>query len=236
MTDIKENVRILVALQEKDCALDAMRSKVNEIPAAVEEAKGSLAEARAGFDAKKSALTQLQMKRKEKEIELDGKENQIKKHSMELNSVKSNDAYKALLAEIDVCKNDKSALESEILELMERIENEAVQIKEEEKKLKQKEAEVQATISRIEAERKEFADKVAALEKERNEFAETVPKDILSRYEYIREGRGGVAIVPIEGHDCGGCHTVLRAQVINDVCKAHDMIFCDNCSRILYKK
>jgi len=236
MADIKENVKLLAALQEKDCALDVLRLKIREIPALVDREKESLAEARTAFETRKSALTQLQMKRKEKEIELDTRETQIKKHSMELNAVKSNDAYKALIAEIATCKNDKSTLENEILDLMDGIEKEAAQIKEEEKKLKQKDAEVQVTVARAEAERKDIEINVTAMEKERNDFSVSVPKDLLSRYEYIRESSGGIGIVPIEGGDCGGCHTVLRPQIINDVCKSHDMIVCDSCSRILFKK
>jgi len=236
MADIREKLQQLVKLQEKDCALDALRKKTKDFPAQIESEKGSMVRLRAEFEEKKGKLTQYQMKRKEKEIELDSKEGQIKKHNMELNSIKSNDAYKALLAEIAKAKNDKSALENEILELMDLVEKESAQIKEEEKKLKTKDVEIQANIGRIQNELKQVEEQIAVLEKERNEFSVTIPKDILSRYDYIRESRGGVAIVPVEGSDCGGCHIVLRPQIINDVCKGQDFITCDSCSRILYKK
>lgn len=236
MTDIKDKLQLLVALQEKDCALDVLRNKTKDFPSQIEGQKTSLAQARTDFEATKGKLTQFQMQRKAKELELSSKEEQIKKHNLELNSIKSNDAYKALLGEIADAKTAKSALESEILELMDAVEKESVKIKEDEKKLKQNETDIQANIGRIENELKQVEDQIVAMEKERNDFAATLPKDILNRYDYIRESRGGVAIVPIEGVDCGGCHMVLRPQIINDVCKHQDLISCDSCSRILYKK
>ena len=74
------------------------------------------------------------------------------------------------------------------------------------------------------------------LVKERNEFAGNIDKELLRHYEYIRESKGGQAVAGVEDDICGGCHIALRPQVINDVCKEQELIICDSCSRILYKK
>ncbi len=57
----------------------------------------------------------MQKLKKEKEMELAAREEKIKNNNLELNSVKSNDAYKALLTEIDNAKIEKTAFEDEIL-------------------------------------------------------------------------------------------------------------------------
>jgi predicted nucleic acid-binding Zn-ribbon protein len=236
MIETKEKIKLLVALQEKDNALDKSRTQAQAFPEEIERLKQQLEQTRNETGGKKGILTQLQLKRKEKEIELEAKENEIKKHNTELNTIKSNDAYRALLNEIAQCKQQKSSLENEVLEIMEAIENESVQVKEDEKKLKQLEAETQSVIGRIENEHANAKNVVAALENERNEFAKSIPEDILRHYEHIRESRGGVAIVPIEGETCGGCHFAIRPQMINDVIKDQEIVLCDSCSRILYKK
>jgi hypothetical protein len=48
-----------------------------------------------------------QLNRKNSELEIDAKDQAVRKHSGELNSVKSNDAYKALVLEIEAAKKEK---------------------------------------------------------------------------------------------------------------------------------
>jgi len=113
MENIKEKLAVLIELQQKDSNLDKYRKQMETLPRQVEEKNNLLAGCRAELDEGKKSATQFQLLRKEKEIELATKENDIRKHSMELNSVKSNDAYRALMSEIEKAKQDKSKLEEE---------------------------------------------------------------------------------------------------------------------------
>lgn len=234
--DTKEKLALLIALQDKDTLLDQKRLKALDIPKAIDEEKAAFEKIRTEIEDTKKSLTKLQLAKKEKELELESKEAAIRKHSAELNAVKSNDAYKALLSEIDGAKKGKSALENEILDIMEGIEKEALVIKENEKLLKAKEGESASRIAALQEELKKIEAEIAHLEAERKVFGETIPRELISRYEDIRESRGGCAIVPIDGENCGGCQMVLRPQVINDVCKNSDIVVCDSCSRILFRK
>ena len=64
------------------------------------------------------------------------------------------------------------------------------------------------------------------MDNERAGFAKEIPELLLNKYEHIRDGKQGLAIVPIEGDSCGGCYITLRPQIINDVFKDHDMVYC----------
>jgi len=234
--EIKEKIGFLIKLQEKDVILDGLRAKAAEIPAKIEEEKSRILNFKTETEEKKKGLIRLQLSKKEKELELETKEGQIRKHSSELNTIKSNDTYKSLLTEIDNCKRDKNALENGILDVMEDMEKESLVIKENEKLLKGKESECAAAIALMEAELKKVQDEAAVLEAERAEYVKSLPNELLSRYDYIRESRQGSAVVPVEGENCGGCQMVLRPQIINEVCKNQEIITCDSCSRILFKK
>lgn len=48
-----------------------------------------------------------QLNRKNSKMEIDAKDQAVRKHSGELNNVKSNDAYKALVSEIEAAKKEK---------------------------------------------------------------------------------------------------------------------------------
>jgi len=233
--DTKEKISLLVALQEKDTLLDEIRARAEAIPKAIDEEKAFIENIKTETEEKKKNLQKLQLSKKAKELDLEAKEGQIRKHSAELNSIKSNDAYKALILEIDNCKKDKNTLENEILDVMEGIEKESALIKENEKQLKAKESESAAKIAGLQEQLKKIESEAAGYEEARKQFCATIPAELLSRYEYIRE-RQGSAIVPIDGGNCGGCQIILRPHIINDVCKNQELIACDSCSRILYKK
>lgn len=236
MAHIKETLSILVALQEKDSVLDALRQKAAEYPEAIRQRKQAFDDLRREAEEQKKGLTQLQMEKKNKEIELATRETDIRKHNLELNSIKSNDAYKALLREIDAGKKASSDIETEILDLMERVEQAVKASQAIDQEVKQKEKEMQADVSRFEEEHKKMLARVAAAEQERAADAAKVPEALMKQYDHIREVRDGVAVAAVEGETCGGCNMLLRPALINEVYKALDFVSCDSCSRILYRK
>jgi predicted nucleic acid-binding Zn-ribbon protein len=236
MPEIKQQIELLVILQDKDIVLDKLKKQLSDNPLTIAELNQTLAQYKSETEESKNKLLDMLKLKKEKEIELQTREEEIKKHNMELNSIKSNEAYKALLIEIEGAKANKSVLEDEILDLMEKIDQESVAVKQRENDLKTKESEIQAKISKIEEDLKRIQAEIEKLQAEREEFAKQIPHDLLAKYNYIREGRDGIAVVRLEGEICGGCSTVLRPQTINDVYKSKDFVICDNCSRIIYKK
>ncbi len=236
MSEIKQQIELLVILQDKDIVLDKLKKQLFDNPLAIAEHKQTLDQYRAEAEQSKNKLLDMLKLRKEKEIDLLTKEEEIKKHNMELNSIKSNEAYKALLIEIEGAKANKSVLEDEIIDLMEKIDQESVSVKQSENDLKAKESEIQAKISKIEEDSIRIQSEIEKLQAEREEFAKKIPDELLGKYNYIREGRDGLAVVGLDGDTCEGCSTVLRPQTINDIYKGKDFVICDNCSRIIYKK
>lgn len=233
---MNKELQLLIALQEKDNVLNKLKENAAAIPKKIEEIAAAINNNKSEIDNLKNNTKKLLMARKEKEIELETAENEIKKHNMELNSVKSNEAYKALVSEIDKCKSTKQILEEEILQNMEETDLESKKSKEEEAKFKGQEASILAKAEELKKELEKANLEIEAHENERNIFIKDIPEAYLSKYEHIKEGSQGIAIVPIEEDICGGCFITLRPQIINQVCKAHDIIYCDSCSRILYKK
>ncbi|MCB4792583.1 MAG: C4-type zinc ribbon domain-containing protein [Elusimicrobia bacterium] len=233
---MKKELQSLVSLQEKDIVLDRLRHRAEVIPKEIEAQNLTLTKLKLQVEELKDKYKKLQMAKKEKEIELETKENEIKKHNIELNSIKKNDAYKAMLGEIDKAKELKKKLEEEILTLMEESENEVKIIRTEEAALKAEEAKIQSVSEELNKELEKLKIEIIESEKERAEYVKDMPETLLQRYEHIRDGRQGLAIVSIEGDSCGGCYITLRPQIVNEVCKEQDLIFCDSCSRILYKK
>src|SRR5262249_25176046 len=110
----KDNFAQLVRLQEQDKVLDALKTALDKVPADVAAIQKIIEAEKAKIQEVKAKSNQLQLAKKEKESEVQAKEAAVRKHGEELNKVKTNDAYKALLSEIEKAKKDASDLETRI--------------------------------------------------------------------------------------------------------------------------
>ena len=119
---------------------------------------------------------------------------------------------------------------------MDEVDKQSKELKSREGETKQEDIKLHEQINSLKTELEKINKELSEKDASRNEFAKSVPEALLSKYTYIREGRQGLAVVPIDGENCGGCSITLRPQIINDVIKAQELIICDSCSRILYKK
>jgi predicted nucleic acid-binding Zn-ribbon protein len=233
-TDMKEQIQKLVKLQELDSEIFDLRSKKETFPARLKEMDDSLESKKTGAKTAEDELKKLQVAKSEKETEMQAKEDQIRKHEGDLFQIKNNKEYTALKQEIESIKADVSLLEDAIITLLDQIE--AAQSRcEEEKKLF--EAEKQSTDKEkesIKSEEKVLDQRLSELSAKRAEFLKEVDANILPRYQRILENRGKVAITKIDGEFCGECNMTLRPQIINEAQLRKNLVFCENCGRMLY--
>ncbi len=119
---------------------------------------------------------------------------------------------------------------------MDGIEKEMSNLKANEETLKKSESEINNSVSLIEQDIKKIQAEIDVLKKEREEFAKKINLNILSQYERIRENRNGQGLALVDGDSCTGCNMVLRPQLIMQATKCTEIVYCDNCSRILFNK
>jgi uncharacterized protein len=72
-----------------------------------------------------------------------------------------------------------------------------------------------------------------ALSAERQRLVDALPRDMLTVYQRIFQGRGGQAVVPVEHQACGGCGAPLPLQLVNEIRKMELLFTCETCGRIL---
>ena len=230
-----ENVLdILRKLQVIDGALYQLRRELREQPLLLEQANHAVAEAQAPAKTIEASIKDLHVQQKQKDLDLTTKETNAKKLQSQLFQVKTNKEYSAIQHEIEQSKADSSLLEEEILKLMERIERLSREHKarlavaaEEQGKLKLEEARVAEQSAAIQAH-------ISDLEQQRAGVAPNVERDTLTLYERVLAIREGVAMVPLIGDSCSGCHMAQRPQVIHEVHLKAKLVMCESCSRILY--
>jgi predicted nucleic acid-binding Zn-ribbon protein len=61
-----------------------------------------------------------------------------------------------------------------------------------------------------------------------------VDPGLLAKYENIKRRRAGVAIAPVVGMTCKGCHRNIPPQLAITLQRANSIETCPNCHRIIY--
>lgn len=231
----KEHLHALIALQGQDAGLDKIKAEMDRIPAEVAALNAGLEKEKLRLNESKAKTVALEKKKKERELELAGKEEAAKKHGGELNSVKTNEAFKALQKEIECAKLEAGDIETAILELMDQVDASRKEEKAAAAELKGVEEKVKAQVASLEAELAEFKGRFDAAKAARDQAAAPVPAEALKIYDHIR-GRGKKdAVVPIDSNNCSACRVILAPQVIVEATKAKALVTCESCQRIIYK-
>jgi predicted nucleic acid-binding Zn-ribbon protein len=172
--------------------------------------------------------------RKEKELELASKEEQLKKQQIQLYQLKTNKEYSAMLKEIEGIKADISLQEDKILELMDKIEKKQNELTQAKQNFAKEEQEFNTQKNKIELRIKEIEERLATLEIQRKEVSKDIKPEILTQYERILKNRDGLAIVKVNNHACAGCNMTLPPQMINLIKMYERIICCEICQRMLY--
>lgn len=234
---LKDEIYKLIQLQDVDTQVYNLKSKKEaEIPNALETLKNEFENRKKDFEVFSEKLKQLQVKKKEKELDLAAKEENVKKAQGQLFQLKSNKEYQAKLTEIASIKADVSILEEDVLRAMDEIEAADKKAKEEkgalaneEKKYKEIEAKLTNELTEIDA-------KIKGLEEKKSNLAKDIDKNILAKYEKLIKTRYGCAMaaVNIDTENCGACNMRVTSQKVNEIKMYDQLVLCESCVRILY--
>jgi predicted nucleic acid-binding Zn-ribbon protein len=230
----KTEMETLVELQSVDGQIYALKAYREEKPKVITVIRNSLLEKEKAIKGLEDGLKVIQVKRKEKEVDLASKEAAIKKYNLQLMSVKTNKEYTSLQNEIEGLKADNSVLEEEILNFMEEIDLLRMRISKENESLIQEKNKVELEEKKLNLELQTIDEELKVLCSRRDSLLPAIEHTVLSMYEKILVNKNGVAVVSLVGEACQGCFMRVPPQVINEIMMEDKLIICDNCSRILY--
>ena len=232
-------VRSVIELQAKDTAIDELAGRIAAIPEEVLALNAAFEEKRSAMSSARETLTRLKVDKKSKELSVSEKEEEIRKHQRDLNSIKNNDAYRALQAEIARAKKEQDEIETEILGLLDEIDAASVEDKRLQQESEKLEKENALRIKELEDAKKDAEAALAAAKAQRSDFASGISAEVLEKYEFIRAQRKGLAVARVIEDktgkiSCGGCNMALTSQKTIDIKTPDALVFCDNCQRMIY--
>jgi predicted nucleic acid-binding Zn-ribbon protein len=97
-----------------------------------------------------------------------------------------------------------------------------------------KRTEVDRELAQLAEESRQVELRVSGLVDRRKQIVSAIPNRLLDVYERVARLRRGQALSEVRDGVCTACKMRLRPKVYSDVRKGDELIYCDNCSRILF--
>jgi predicted nucleic acid-binding Zn-ribbon protein len=226
----------LVELQAVDLRLIEIQDRISKIPKHLAEVEGRVTLARRQIAQEKEALTNSLKERKTYEMDVEQWKDRAKKYRNQSGEVKTNEAYKALLHEIENAEGEMAKSEDRLLERMVAGEEFDRRLKAAEISAKQVEAAADLDRRAIQAEYNAAQKELAAAEALRAQVVAAIPEDLVDHYQRIAKRHNGIGLAEIHGEGCGQCGVHIRPHVIQQLQRSETDTFlhCETCTRILY--
>jgi uncharacterized protein len=227
-------LQYLINLQKFDLRIFQIQDQLRKAPEFLKSAEVPLQDVLTRLQALKNTGESLVKQRRSGERELTTQEDQLQKIRNRLSELKTNKEYQAHLFEIELARKKKDSIEENVLEMMERVEQNEQAVKELEEQAHVAKNVFDVEKARLETQYANLANELADLDRQQKTLAEMVEKPLLVRYNRLKTMRKGYAVAQLHGGACGGCQLQLPPQLVAEVKRGDELLDCSYCHRILY--
>jgi uncharacterized protein len=238
---VTDPVHALLALQEVDSALDRVAHRRRTLPerraladaeAAVEAVTGELA-----ATGRRADELATEIRRREDEVAANEARAAALEATLDSGSGGSPRDLTAMADEVSGIRRRVRSLEDALLDLLEEAETTGATRSELQHQRDERAAAAGTAAEAVAAADAELDADEAALVPQRAALLDGIPEDLLASYERLRARLGGVAVAPLEGNRCGGCHLTLPATELDALRHAPPdaVVRHEECGRILVR-
>lgn len=196
---------------------------------------------RATLEAERQHIMRAQADVDALDLDLKARASSIAKLRDQLNSVRTNKEYAAVLAQMNTEKADASKQEARALEMMGLVETRRRELAEREKSGEGESAKLADLKAQWEQAQRTFADRLGKLSAERAVAAAKLDKEVLGAFDRIAERYDGEVMARVgrtsprrDEFICEGCNLQINAERANALLTRDEVHMCRNCGRILF--
>ena len=227
---------VLEDLQELDLKSDGSQARIQDALSEIEALDGRLLDVRSAVVSKGSEIESTEAERQTLEENLATETANITRSEANLKGITTQKEYQAVNKEIASAKKLIVELEEQILQKITLIDELRAE-------LSTMEGELTALDQNLGVQKAELRKKIESEEaavasdaKLREERIKSIPPAMFKRYQKLREGRRGIAVVEARAGGCLGCNMQLPPQMYNNLFRGEELITCPHCQRILVLK
>jgi predicted nucleic acid-binding Zn-ribbon protein len=229
---VKETLRRLVELARLDDQLAALEREQGLLPARRAQLEGEQADLRRRVEAARSELTSGETRQRQLEVELADAEALRNRLEQQQYEITTRDAYRALLHEMTAARESISWHESEILELMDRLDEQRSALAALEQEAQESAVRSAERLRELEERSEQLAKQLGRVQQARSELASQLESEVLERYQRIA-GRRRPAVAVVSSELCTQCQVGIPPQLFLQILAGASLAACGSCHRIL---
>jgi predicted nucleic acid-binding Zn-ribbon protein len=234
LSSLREKLKALEELQQIDLETNEVKAELDAIPAKRAEIEGKVVEARRAYDDEKARIEGNERERRQLESLLAMERDKVKKWEGRLGEIKTPREYAALSREIDIAKKTNDTQSEQVRDLTAQAGEIQKSLEARGEALAEREEKAQADAKALDEALAKAEERLRALDARRAEAAKAVDPALLAKYENIKKRRAGIAVAPVVGMTCRGCHRNIPPQLAITLQRANSIETCPNCHRIIY--
>lgn len=220
-------------LQQIDLSLHRIGLQLAALPEKVAVVQREYDDVKLKLDALEADKAAIEKGRRTDESELAASVDHLREREAKLYAIKTNKEYQAALKEISEGKRLNKDREERILVAMERLEVLNAEIAQLVAVCAEKESAFKTAQEEMQREEAALRAEMAQDEQRRPELVAGVERDVLRKYETVRQRHPDV-LVPVSGGICTGCSRRVPPQLYNEMLRRDGLKVCPNCQRLLY--
>jgi hypothetical protein len=227
------NADLLMKLQGLDYQLVELERSKEYLPDMIATLKGEIKVAKAAVDEARDQLEATRLEHKRLELRVKERNVELERLKNQMALIKTNKEYDALSREIDHVKSEITAAEDGILAALETVENLGQEIESKSAEFNDVQERNGAQLANIKSEVDSVGTKIKIKQGERENVLVRLDAPLIAIYERVRKGKGSGAVVVVRNRACSGCFKTLPPQLVQEIRRAERIITCDSCGRIL---
>jgi hypothetical protein len=224
----------LLIIQDRQQKIRQIQTEIKTLPQQKSNLDAQLTASAASVEALKQKGRQVEVDRKNLELDVGTRSNSIAKLRTQQYETRKNDEFQAMGHEIERYENEIKKIEDQELELMMQADKVKAELVEEEKKAGATKESISRQLVDLDEKSKTLESRLQELTNERAELAAKIDEDLLDRFERLFESKGDAAIVALEHNVCTGCHMKVTTATIMHAKAGKEIVNCEQCGRILY--
>jgi predicted nucleic acid-binding Zn-ribbon protein len=233
---LKEGLDILYTLQQKDDQLKEIETIIKDIPLQIKELEDERDSRSDMIEKAKKKLQNNSEDRKKLEREITAIRDKIVKYKEQMKKVTTNKEYQGFSGEIKFEESNIKGIEEKIIEKM--IESDEIMgmIREAENEFKKIADDYNQKIKDMHSNLEYHKNKLAEETKNKKELRARVDVKLLKAYDNLFAKKAGKVVSNVQSDFCGVCNIKIRPQVLSEMIISNDVLICESCGRILFKK
>jgi uncharacterized protein len=224
----------LLVLQDRQQKIRHIQAEIRTLPLERVHLESQLATTAAGVDALKLKARQVEVQRKNLELDVGTRSESIARLKTQQYQTRKNDEFQAIGHEIERYGNEIQKLEDQELELMIEGDKLKSELEAADKSARATKDSISRQLADLETKSKALESQQQELETERKTLAAQIDDDLLDQFERLFNSKGDAAIVAVEHGVCTGCHMKVTTATASRVKAGKEIVNCEQCGRILY--